>query len=704
MSITRLEMGPVGAPLFTLYDIDNSLVSAEYTGGVDIIGIRLTVDTAKCVIDYPYTADSAEPIAGPDFKCVTSSDGYVMCSNKVFTALDDKAIPYGTECRIYRRDQLFLKLYKKQLELISGTQYSLELISATGILEGQKHLGGFYANKTFGAVLSEIIGSSVPYTIASDVANLPVHGGYLPYASKRNNLHYITFAYGVMIGRNAAGDMDFRFIKNDNPNQVPSGNFYDGGSIQDPDGVTAVDVAEHSYMALAYDETVVVYDNTDGSETASNTFIDFKANAPLHDLTATGSLVINSSGVNWAIVSGTGVLSGKKYTHSTRILSVYTDQTNSRDKVTDLTKNTMVTVLNSNNVAKRLLEYYSKKRIVKTSFVVTDERPGDLLSGIDPFGNSMSGFLSSVNGIISTKIKGVCELVSDYVPTGQGANYSRAIVLIGSGIWTIPADVFSKDKPIIQVTAIQGGHGGFPGEDGTAGTKGSAFTGQYGTPGVGGKGGLRGNAGKAITVTIDCTGLTQFSYNCGLGGDSGQPGGETIFGQYSSANGSIPPYGISNIFTGELYATPGDADGVDGGAGSGDKGEGPSVTYQGQTWHPGATGESVSRGGAHADGGFGGGAAVGSDGGDGKGGEIEHEGKWYYAHGGRGGNGAPGGQGVAGKKYGQGGSGGHGGGGAGIGGYEKGTNMNYYDFASNGNGGPGGLGGIGGPGVIIIYI
>lgn len=701
MSITRMEIGPVGSPLFTLYDIDNSLVSAEYTGGVDIIGVRLTVDTAKCVIDYPYTEDSAEPIAGPDFKCVTSSDGYVMCSNKIFTELTD--IPYGMECRIYRRDQLFLKLYKKQLELISGTQYSLDLISATGILEGQKHLGGFYAGKTFGAVLSEIIGGSVPYTIASDVTSLPVQGGYLPYASKRNNLHYITFAYGVMIGRNTSGDMDFRFIKNDNPNQVPSGNFYDGGSIQDPDGVTAVDVAEHSYMALASDETVVVYDNTDGSETASNTFIDFKVNAPLHDLTATGSLVINSSGVNWAIVSGTGVLSGKKYTHSTRILSVYTDHTNSRDKVTDLTKNTMVTVLNSNNVAKRLLEYYSKKRIVKTSFVVTDERPGDLLSGIDPFGNSMSGFLASVNGIISTKIKGTCELVSDYVPTGQGANYSRAIVLTGSGTWTIPADVLSKDKPIIQVTLIQGGHGGNPGSPGMKGTDGDVF--YAGTPGDGGAGGLRGVAGKAFTVTIDCAGLTQFAFNCGAGGISGKAGGETTFGQYSSVSGSIPLYGISNIFTGAIYALPGVSDGVSGGAGSSKKGEGPSISLGGQTWYPGGTGNRYTDpdgSGSYGLGGYGGGAAVGANGGSGEDGHSD--GGWPV--GGVGGDGANGAAGSSATAYGSGGSGGNGGGGAGTGGYyiQKRRSGTIEGHSPNGTPGQGGLGGIGGPGAIIIYI
>lgn len=706
MSITKLEIGPVGAPMLTFYDIDNSLFSAEYTGGVDIIGIRLTVDTAKCVIDYPYTADSAEPIAGPDFKCIISSDGYVMCSNREFFTLTDKTIPYGTECRIYRRNKLFLKLYKNHLKGISGTQYSLDLISATGILEGQKHLGGFYANTTFGAVLSEIIGGAVPYTISDEVSNLLVQGGYLPYASRRNNVHYITFAYGVMIGRNAAGDMDFRFIKNGNSIQVPSENFYDGGSVQDSDGVTAVDVSEHSYMALASDAAVVVYDNTDGSETASNTFIDFKENAPLHDLTATGSLVINSSGVNWAIVSGTGILSGKKYTHSTRVLSIYADETNSRDKVTDLTKNTMVTVLNSNNVAKRLLEYYSKKRIVKTSFVVTDERPGDLLSGIDPFGLSMSGFLSSVNGIISTKIKGTCELVANYIPSGQGTNYTKYALYTGSGSVDLAALVSDKDNDLVQITLIGGGNGGGSGSPGEKG--GHASETSFGTGGDGGSPGAPGEGGNVLTFTLHVDELEQkvLAFSCGSGGESDQPGGATTLGPYTSADGSAVTYGVSNIFTGDLFAQKGGT-GVAGAKGNGSGGTGPDLIYDGVTYHPGANGKYVDGYvSGFAAGGRGGGAAAGANGGDGEDGVAQPNGVHGMNIGGDGGTGATPTARTAATKFGQGGDAGHGGGGGGGGGAadgEKGDHVWYYWLGFGGSGGQGGLGGQGGPGAILIY-
>lgn len=708
MSITTLEIGPAGAPLFHFETDDSSLVSAEYTSGVDIIGIRLSIDTTKIVVDYPYGPDSAEAIAGLDFSCVVTSDGYVMCTNKVFS--DIKNLPYGTEARLYRRGVLFLKFYKQQLSKTSGTKYLITFISAIGLLEGQKHYGGFYANTSFGAMLSDILGESVPYTVSDEVARLPVRRGYLPYRSKRDNLHALSFAYGVMVGRNADGDMDFHFITNSDPTIVSPEEFYDGGDIQDPDGVTAVDVTEHSFMALSTDEAVVVYDNTDGSETASQTFIDFKDNAPLHDLTVTGSLVIHSSNANYAIVSGTGVLKGQKYIHSTRILTKFADtEKPSRDKVATLADNTMVTVLSSENVADRLLAYCSKKQIVKSSMIIKSQKPGDLISGIDPFGRALSGFLSSVNGIISTKIKGTCEFVSNYVPTGQGTNYSKYVVLTGSGTWTIPDEVKNRSDPTIRVTLIGGGHGGYKGSPGTKGTESSANSHTYPTSGKGGAGGRPGEGGKVYTVTIDCSNLTELAYRCGAGGGSDEAGTATTMGGYSSDSGAIVVSGVVNIFTGDIFAKAGTMWGISGGDGAAYQYAGTTVTQGYHTWYPGGKGTRATVEGrevdAYSDGGYGGGPAYGRNGWDGEDGIAT---SLTQIGGSTGGDGATPIKALRANGIGEGGDGGHGGGGAGAGGYGQwGTNSPTanpgWSFGQNGEPGDGGLGADGGDGGIIIY-
>lgn len=705
MAITTLELGPVGNPIYTFQDEDTSLFSAQYTMGLDVIGVRLTVDTSTCIVNYPFGPDSAQPMAGLDFSCITSSDGYVMCSNKVFPNL--KNIPNGTEARLYRRGKLFMKLYKKNANKITPTKFSLSLISAIGIFEDQKHAGGFYNGVAFASVVEEIIDGAVPYTMEDDVAALLVRGGYLPRQSKRENLHWLCFAYGVMIGRNEAGDMHFCFLKNTEATPVPEGDFYEGGDVGDPEDATAVDVVEHSFMELPSDETVVVYDNTDGSETAQNTFLDFRSNAPLHDLSVTGSLSIISSGANWAVVSGTGILSGKKYTHSTRVLSRYADEDDpKRDRIAELSKNTMVTVLNSENVAARMLAYYAYKRVVKTSMVVTDQKMGGLLAGIDPFGEELSGFLSSVNGIISNKIKGTCELISGYVPSGQGTNYSKYFLYTGSGSVDLSTLVADKDNDLVQITLISGGHGGYKGKDGTRGEHhlgGDTIN----VPGVGGEGGEAGEGGKVLTVTLHVNELAEkvLNYNCGVGGESDTAGGATTLGPYTSDDGAVAAYGVANIFTGEIYAAKGAAKGVKGGDGAGPGVEGTSVYFGGVTYSIGAMGSDINRYGCYSEGGFGGGPAAGRNGGPGGVGDVRRQpNDSVWAGGGVGGDGASPIPGEDATGYGVGGSGGHGGGGAGAGGRAQGSGPSYSNNGRNGAVGIGSLGGKGGPGLMIIYV
>lgn len=707
MAITTLELGPIGNPIFTFRDEDASLFSAQYTMGLDVIGVRLTVDTSTCIVNYPFGPDSAQPMAGLDFSCITSSDGYVMCSNKDFPNL--KNIPNGTEARLYRRGKLFMKLYKKGAKKFTDTKFSLSLISAIGIFEDQKHSGGFYSGVTFASVVEEIIDGAVPYTIEDDVAALLIRGGYLPRQSKRENLHWLCFAYGVMIGRNEAGDMHFRFLKNTEATPVPEGDFYEGGDVGDPEGATVVDVMEHSFMELPSDETVVVYDNTDGSEAAQNTFLAFGNNAPLHDLSTTGSLSIISSGANWAVVSGTGILSGKKYTHSTRVLSRYADEDDpKRDRVAELSKNTMVTVLNSENVAARMLAYYAYKRVVKTSMVVRDQKMGDLLAGIDPFGEELSGFLSSVNGIISNKIKGTCELISGYVPSGQGTNYSKYFLYTGTGSVDLSALIADKDNDLVQVTLIGGGHGGYKGSDGEAG--GGGFE-EVGPATEGGEGGEPGEGGKVLTVTLHVNELAEkiLNYSCGAGGESDTAGGATTFGPYASDDGATAAYGVANIFTGDIYGTRGAEKGVHGGKGSDYRTTGPTISYGGQTWTPGSAGTNIRDGSIYAMGGSGGGAAFGANGAKGHAGRLHYNpGGTIFADGGDGGEGGDAAPASDSTVLGGGGNGGHGGGGGGEGGYAQGSppsgGGSYTGMGHSGTPGKGGLGGKGGPGLMIIYV
>ena len=702
--MNQIVIGSASDPIHIFNQVD--IRDITFTKSVDVVGAQLTIDLLTPIVEYPFSQNSRQVVAGTDFSYIRSSDSYIMCTNKVY--YDLRLLPYGTVIGYYHDGELSAKAYVKNVQRIGPITYRINAISAIGLLESQNHYGGIYNAQnpqTFSSVLADIIGGAVNYTMDEAVENLPVYG-WLPYASRRANLHQLLFQSGVMVGRNSSGDMHFRFLSNDDVTVVPDSRVYIEGEVDYSALASEIRITEHSFMALATDESVVEYDNTDGSETADHTFIAFR-NAPLHDLTTTGTLTIEESGVNFAIVSGTGTLTGQRYTHSTRILTVEAeDSADSEQNIVSASECTLVNVANSANVAARLLAYYGSKKTVNSSIVLEGERPGDLLALNDPYYEAITGFLSTVQATVSSIIKGKCTIITDFTPPQGGNNYTDSILYTGSGsidFEALLAQYPDKQNDLVQVTLIQGGHGGYKGENGTSGTNGrsggTSF--EYGTPGVGGAGGLRGEGGKVLTVSFHVSDLANKTllYSCGIGGQSDTEGTPTTLGDWTSASGAVTPYGVANIFSGQIYAKSGDLDGVAGGDGNPN---GSSVSYNGQTWNMGSKGAYTHGTGYYGEyysfGGFGGGAAVGSNGGDGRTGE--------YGNGGRGGDGAVGAAGENATSYGQGGNGGHGGGGAGIGdyGFEPNATIGWISVAGNGVGGTGGDGGKGGDGLLMVYV
>lgn len=711
---TQIVIGDISAPIYRFVSDRNDILAVTFSRSVDVVGAELSIDVLTPVVEYPFSQNSHQVVAGTDFAYIRSSDGYIMCTNKVY--YDLRLLPYGTVVGYYHDGELSAKAYVKNVQRIGPITYRINAISAIGLLDAQNHYGGIYNAQnpqTFSSVLADIIGGAVNYTMDEAVENLPVYG-WLPYASRRANLHQLLFQSGVMVGRNSSGDMHFRFLSNDDVTVVPDDRVYIEGEVDYSALASEVRITEHSFMALATDESVVEYDNTDGSETADHTFIAFR-NAPLHDLSTTGTLTIEESGVNFAIVSGTGTLTGQRYTHSTRILTVEAeDSADSEQNIVSASECTLVNVANSANVAARLLAYYGSKKTVNSSIVLEGERPGDLLALNDPYYEAITGFLSTVQATVSSIIKGQCTIITDFIPPQGGNNYTDSILYTGYGsidFEALLAQYPDKQNDLVQATLIQGGHGGYKGEDGTRGTGGNPWDFAWGTPGEGGNGGLKGEGGKVFTVSFHVSDLINktLSYSCGTGGESDTEGTHTTLGNWTSENGALTPYGVANIFSGEIYAKSGDLDGQPGAGGSGNDIVGPSVSFDGETWYSGTKGTTASWHGywgedAVATGGWGGGAAVGSNGGNG--GDGRRSGSWGgYA--GEGGDGATGRAGEDAAQYGCGGNGGHGGGGAGVGGvfhHMINDSQWFYDFAANGAAGAGGDGGKGGDGLLMVYV
>lgn len=683
MKDNTVILGSVDSPLAVFSSSAKTIRNLEFTKSVDVVGAELSIDVLTPIVDYPYNVDSAEVVGGLDFGYIKSSDGYIMCTDRAY--YDLRLLPYGTLVSYYRDDALIVKAYVKNVVRTGQTTYRINAVSAIGLLETQKHYGGMYTATTFAAVLADIIGGAVPYTVEPDVANIAVYGGYLPYATKRANLHSLLFAYGVSVRRNAAGDMHFAYLVNNDPTAIPDSRIYIGGDVDYSALASEVQVTEHSFMALGSDETVVEYDNTDGSETANHAFIAFR-NAPLHDLTASGTLTIEESGVNYAIISGTGVLSGKKYTHSTRVLTQEAEDSEGREtNVVSTSDCTLVTVLNSVNVAARLLAFYASKKTVRSSIVLDGESAGDFVTAYDPYYETIGGFIATMQVTVSAINKADATIVTDYVPVG-GNNFTQALLYTGSGQLDFE-DLLEqhpeKENDLVQAVLIGGGHGGYRGANGTRGQRDSNTP--NGPPGDGGDGGNGGEGGRVLAVSFHVSELASavLQYQTGAGGLAGSDGGDTLLGAWTSADGATAPYGVANIFTGDIYALPG-SQGVRGGDGGNVNRYGASVTYGGQTWSGGKNGglNYQDYGGAG-----GGGAAYGANGNN----------AGYF----KGGNGAAATPLPDATGYGEGGSGGNGGGGGGVAGYDGSGDIWTSD---NGAGGAGSVGSRGGPGLLIILI
>ena len=706
MANKKIIIGPLNAPIL---EFDNvTIESVVEEAAVALLGDELAVDVLEPVVEYKVYIDY-DLISSDGYRLI-SSDGYVL---RPYSNYDLEKLPYGTKLTYFIDNRVHGEFFVKDVDHQTEKQFQINAQSAIGKMSSQTHVGGMY-DDLFGVVLADVLGDEYEYTMTDEVAELHVRG-YLPYGTRRSNLQQLITAYGVTILRSDMGGMLFTKLGDTTPVEIPEDRLYTGGKVKTGEIASRVEVTEHAYFYMDNVAEETVYDNTK-SDMVTNAPVKFsKPIYPDSLRCSEGSLVISERGVNYAIVSGTGILVGKPYTHTTRILAK--DNPNATtEKVVPLSKATLVTVANSDNVLLRLAEYHFNARRVKSGVVLADEKPGRRYRLLDGFRRQTTGFLVKMSNTASGITKADCEFIANYVPKAVGNAYSSLEVLrTASGIWNIPDKVFEKEIPYIRVVLIGPGETGQRGSNGEAGER-STDT-RVGKGGKGGAGGEGGKGGKIVSLTIDCTGLTNFAFTISRSGVRFMGGGFDL----NSVNGASSPTGFLDVFTGTVYALPGRAGepGADGGKGgkythstAGSYAEaGKDLTYNGRAYKGGSPGSRALLKGAnigisasmeiYAGRGGGSGAAVGANGN-----KAPDGSRYTHSYG------ADGVQPVkadpASDIPGSGGNGGHGGSGGGGGGISEWYNSDYNSVISTdpyagGAAGPGGLPSEGADGAILIY-
>lgn len=741
-------------PIYTLTNAEVRTVTAVLSSA--LIGDELPIDQCSIgIITDAYLVAYGQFIPAAASGLITA-DG-LRFRSAIHGSGFRPPLPYGTPIYWERDGVLMGKFFAQSLDRTSQIDFTLVAVSRVGLLDKQQHMGGLYTGETFSAVLEDILGAGVPYTIAPELQGQSIYN-WLPIASRRENLHQLLFAMGAVISKDANGELYFGFPDPAIIAEISDDRVYTDGQSTTIQPTNRVELTEHSYYNLDTDETVTLFDNSDGvSGSAADQLIEFP-DAPIHDLQASDGLTVTWSNCNAAKVSGVGILTGKKYTHVTRIIP--RSITAGNDSVVAVDKATLVSVANAENVADRLLAYYSAARTINTAIVVRTELPGQRVRLKDPFYEQVEAFIQSAEFNSSGILRGALQLIADYIPQKGGNSYSTSQLLTGSGTFTVPSGVTR-----LLAVLMSGGDGGGGGYDApdlelpenpetyTTTTsdlrryqKGySAKSLRGGEPGAAG---IPGSGGKILIVTITVSPGQQIAYISGIGGapgtaglspTAGSAGTDTTFGAYTSANGQKSETGYIDQFTGTAYAAPG-AVGIAGARGAGyvDDGNGnyvanyPDLTVDGNTWVSGTSliAQSVSQSAGYYNtnkgsyrgqvyGSFGGGPAYGANGSAGMAPESSQitvstsEATVRATIGGQGGTAQPP---ADSTRVGAGGGAGNGGGGAGAQGIAVATNSAGENASPGGlstlyaprvgrasPGGKGSRGSRGGPGGILLY-
>ena len=634
----------------------------------------------------------------------------VKCSDKNIVVFTENA-----PLQYYRENLLRSTYYVQSIKRIGGDKYTISADSAMGLLMKRLHVGGIYTGQTVKEVVNEICGN-IPILVKTVFADTKLYG-WLPYckppeSSARNNLAQVLYAIGAALTTDNNGVLRVEPLWDGVSSSIGETRMYFDGSVETEKPISAVTVTEHQYIA-----------GTDEKELFSGTsqqgdIITFSE--PMHSLTATGFTILES-GANYAkISSGSGSLKGKTYIHNTRLVT-QTVTENAAENVKSVTDATLVSLVNSSAVAKRLADYYKCRETITNGIVSGQEKPGHVVSVYHPYDKKMvSACIVSLDTTMSGTLKSEMTALVGFLPPQPETTeyYDERVLLTGSGEWESVID------GEVRVVVIGGGETGASGSAGSsAGISSQSKSGSSGSysgssAGQGGEGGEGGSGGKILIASLNVITGQKFQYA------AAQPAGNSTFGELSSASGETSVDGYYDLVTQTFFGRKG-ANGINGGNGGSPGNNGQAVgDYLGGY---GINSKTVSQtkygtsGTVTANGWGGGGAAQGANGATSAGevyinlyGEFDSNDpsqsvvtlSGNCSGGGKGANGANGNDG---ENYGDGGGGGHGGGGAGAVGTlsmsfsPSGKNPKTETGGAWAIGGSAGAGGAGKPGCIIIY-
>ena len=500
--------------------------------------------------------------------------------------IDLSVFEYGKPLYYYKDNTLISKLYFRQFRRVPTDTIEVDAISVVGMLAYVEHMGGIYNGARLGDVVADML-SGYDYTIDADVANVILYG-WLPVSNVRDNLLQVMFSCGASILKDDGGTLHIGYNQPETtgisiPGEVT---FIDGASVDYMSPATKVTVTEHTYLKDSATDWTILYD-TNGIALTHDTIV---FSGPYFDIeecedVVNGNITLHEYNANYAVISGTGVLQGKSYTHITRNVAMNTGVTSeiNEKSVSDAT---LVNQLNINNVLARVASYYSLATQDTFECAITDAsiRPGTYVLYTNALGEDQRGYVKNVTYTISNELRARIEVATSWKPNHLGNSFTESLVITadslktdenGNTYYEIPEDY--RGKPAM-LALFGAGSGGGKSEDGKSGEQSQYSTSAWwwaeksrfldgaahANGGEGGEPGTNGRPGKFINIPINAL-ESKYFMSFGVGGlgetasRAATEGTESTFGVTSPAestteNGTVFDDGYVNMVTGEVYA------------------------------------------------------------------------------------------------------------------------------------------------------
>lgn len=688
----------------------------------------MSIPTTEIRIGGEYYGSHEKVYAGQyvtEFDCVTAVDliGRELSADELTVTITQPAgdsydlanLAYGKKIFWFFGSALKGLFFLAKTEQVGPRSFRLICTSRIGLLRSRTFYGLLAEGTTFTSVLTSIFGSSADWTAESALSSQRVYG-YLKPGDARDALHKLLTTFGVSATKNATtGKLHFEFIKAGTPTAIASESVYNEGRLEKPDPVSRVDVTYYQYFNSANVEEKLLIDEAEQFNPESRVFV-FSEPVVTSSIRTEGQITITERRSTYLVYSGRGRVFGRPYARTSGVVS-RSNPSAPYDNAVKLDGVYVVSPLIADNVADRLFEYYTQRKVLDAAVKLNSERCGGLYQFMTALGASATGFLVKMDSKPSSFIRAECEFLTGYTPKALGNAYTTVEVLADSGgwkYWTVPQSV-KTGSGRVKIVVIGDGEAGTDGEDGEAGSDATASG-----PGKGGSGGAAGTGGlggKILEAVVNVASESSLAYIVSPGyiQINADSRGEHI---YNANNGVRNDLGFYDTLHGRVFGARG-LDGVPGGDGGDGGSWGPvsatiAATDGGRAGQPGS--------------GFLGGKASGNrferdyylntskysascagGGGAYNGGDWTLDGEWYLG----GGHGAPGAD--AGPlypppetSYGCGGHGGHGGGGGAGGSINVFWNYVNYEitetvYASGGDPGSASAGTTGRRGCILIY-